>query len=170
MKVLLAPRLSTKVLFIFRCSKNWQKKSVHHHLLANDGAHFFFANFYCRERWKVHEILLCTMVFFRIDFVPCGIFLCGLFLCGLFLDDQDCTIDQEEPTHMRRKSVETMDASTTTEDFRRRKISLLDWSKAKLVFTSTWQYLTTKPRWKVINSKYSKHWHYLLAPTMGLWL
>ena len=39
-----------KVLFIFRCSKNWQKKSVHHHLLTNDGAHFFFANFYCSER------------------------------------------------------------------------------------------------------------------------
>ena len=30
-------RFSTsKVLFIFRCSKNWQKKSVHHHLLANE--------------------------------------------------------------------------------------------------------------------------------------
>ena len=25
-------KLSSKVLFIFRCSKNWQKKSVHHHL------------------------------------------------------------------------------------------------------------------------------------------
>ena len=100
--------------------------------------------------------------FYRIDFLPCGI-----FLRGLFLDDQDCTIDQEEPTHMRRKSVETMDASTTTEDFRRRKLSFFDCSKAKLVFTSTWQYLTTKPRWKVIYPKYSKHWHYLLAPTMG---
>ena len=33
---------STKVLFIFRCSKNWQKKSMHHHLLTNDGAHLFF--------------------------------------------------------------------------------------------------------------------------------
>ena len=105
---------------------------------------------------------LCTVVFFHIDFLPGGI-----FLCGLFLDDQDCTIDQEEPTHMRRKSVETMDASTTTEDFRRRKLSFFDCSKAKLVFTSTWQYLTTKPRWKVIYPKYSKHWHYLLAPTMG---
>ena len=31
-----------KVLFIFRCSKNWQKKSVHHHLLTNDGAQFFW--------------------------------------------------------------------------------------------------------------------------------
>ena len=39
-----------KVLFIFRCSENWQKKGVHHHLLANDGAHSFFANFYCSER------------------------------------------------------------------------------------------------------------------------
>ena len=35
----------TKVLFIFRCSKNWQKKSVHHHLLANNGAHFFLPIF-----------------------------------------------------------------------------------------------------------------------------
>ena len=43
-------KVCTKVLFIFRCSKNWQKKSVHHHLLTNDGAHFFFANFYCSER------------------------------------------------------------------------------------------------------------------------
>ena len=24
---------NARVLFIFRCSKNWQKKSVHHHLL-----------------------------------------------------------------------------------------------------------------------------------------
>ena len=27
-------KLQAKVLFIFRCSKNWQKKSVHHHLLT----------------------------------------------------------------------------------------------------------------------------------------
>ena len=105
---------------------------------------------------------ICTVVFFRIDLLPCG-----FFLCCIFLDDQDCTIDQEEPTHMRRKSVETMDASTTTEDFRRRKISLLDWSKAKLVFTSTWQYLTTRPRWKVIYFKNCKYWRYHLSPTMA---
>ena len=47
---------------------------------------------------------------------------------------------------MRRKSVETMDASTTTEDFRRRKLSFLDCSKARSFFGLAWQYLTTKPR------------------------
>ena len=34
----------TKVLFIYRCSKNWQKKSVFNHLLTN---------FYCSYKWKV---------------------------------------------------------------------------------------------------------------------
>ena len=27
---------ANKVLFIYRCSKNWQKKSVFNHLLTND--------------------------------------------------------------------------------------------------------------------------------------
>ena len=90
-------------------------------------------------------VLPCTVVFFGIDFLPCDI-----FLCGLFLDDQDCTIDQEEPSHMRRKSVETMDASTTTEDFRRRKLSFLDCSKVRSFFGSVWQHLTTKPRLDIV--------------------
>ena len=34
----------------FAAVKIGKKKSVHHHLLTNVGAHFFFANFYCSER------------------------------------------------------------------------------------------------------------------------
>ena len=52
--------LNTKVLFIFRCSKNWQKKSVHHHLLANDGAHFFLPIFTAAkdEKYFINLIFL----------------------------------------------------------------------------------------------------------------
>ena len=54
-------KIKGKVLFIYLYSKNWQKKSVHHHLLTNDGAHFFFANLYCSERWKVLYIDLLVI-------------------------------------------------------------------------------------------------------------
>ena len=44
---------SLKVLFIFRCSENWHKKSEAIICLTNDCLHSFIANFYCSERWKV---------------------------------------------------------------------------------------------------------------------
>ena len=55
-------------------------------------------------------------------------------------------IIEEEASNHRRKSVETMDASTTTEDFRRRKISF-DWSKTRSLIRTILKYLTTKPSW-----------------------
>merc|ERR1719225_2034608 len=64
--------------------------------------------------------------------------------------------EYEEPSLTRRKSVETMDASTTTEDFRRRGISF-DWSKIRSFFNTILQYFKSKPNWmkmKPINQLY----------------
>ena len=43
----------TKVLFIFRCSKNWQKKKCAPSFVSKWWCTLFFANFYCSKRWKV---------------------------------------------------------------------------------------------------------------------
>ena len=40
-------------LSVILLASKWQdikRRSLQFHLLANDGAHFFFANFYCSER------------------------------------------------------------------------------------------------------------------------
>ena len=54
-----------------------KKKSVFNHLLRNDWTHFFFANFYCSDRWKVlyravgnwsHELAVRKNVIKILDF------------------------------------------------------------------------------------------------------
>ena len=69
----------TKVLFIFRCSKNWQKKSVHHHLLTNHGAHLFLPIFTAAKDEKYFRNVTFKLNHFTADLLMIGMFFLFIF-------------------------------------------------------------------------------------------